>query len=195
MNKKGITLVEFVVSIALVSIVLIFLFQLMLDVQYSTKNGNFASENQLNRASIMKNVMDDFSNLGLVGMREGSSNSSSFSLIFRFKDGTEKTLQVHEKYVIYGDERFSMKSSNPNAIYQVQCIVYQYISPATACQNGNCSDYFSIRIRIPVKILNQEENVMDDLDFFYIGRASDITENAFPKKSFLGFNSNYCTLT
>jgi len=191
MNKKGITLVEFVVSIALVSIVLIFLFNLMLDVQYSAKSGDFARENQLNRGSIMKTVMDDFSNLGLIGMKEGVSGTDHLVLIFRYRNGSEKTLTVYQKYVTYGDERWSLRSSNTNANYQVRCIPYQYIN--NVCQNGNCSDYFSIRIRIPIVITNQKENTMDDLDFFYIGKSSDLGANAFPSKSFLGYSSNTCS--
>lgn len=192
-KNQGFTLVEFVVSIALVAVVLIFLFNLLLDVQYATKNGNFASDNQLNRASILKNVMDDFSNLGLVGMKEGSSSTSHVEFTFLFRDGSEKTLRVEEKFVIYGDERWSVRSSNGNAIYQVQCINYQYVSPASSCQNDICSDYFSVHIRIPVTIKNQTDNTMDDLDLFYIGKVSEITENSFPHKSFLGYNSASCT--
>lgn len=191
-NKNGITLVEFVVSIALVSMVLVFLFNLLLDVQYTTKFGGFIKENQLNRASILKEIMDDWSNLGLVGMREGGNSTSHIELFFQFRDGSEKRLLVEPKSIVYGDERWSMKSSNPNAQYQVQCISYQYVSPSSSCQNGICSDYFSLRFRIPVTTVNDEGTTMDDLDFFYIGKSTDITENSFPKKSYLGYNSSLC---
>ena len=86
MNKRGITLVEFIVSIALISIVLLFLFNLLLDVQYTSNNNNFAIDNQLNRASILRNVMDDFNNLGLVGIREGNIDENTLELIFLFQD-------------------------------------------------------------------------------------------------------------
>jgi len=191
-NKKGITLVEFIVSIALVGMVLIFLFNLLLDVQYAVKNGSYAKENQLNRASIVKTVLDDWANLGLIGIREGGSSSSHIELFFRFRNGSEKRLYVEPKSILYGDERFSMKSSNSYAQYQVRCIPYQYVSPSRTCQNGICSDYFSIHLRIPVTMGNEVENTMDDLDFYYVGKSSDIQEVNFPKKSFLGYNSTVC---
>lgn len=191
-NKQGITLVEFIVSIALVGMVLIFLFNLLLDVQYASKNGSYAKENQLNRASIVKNILDDWANLGLVGIREGGNSTSHIELFFRFRNGSEKRLLVESKSVIYGDERFSLKSSNTNAAYQVRCIPYQYISPSRSCQNGICSDYFSVHLRIPVTMGSEVENTMDDLDFFYVGKVTDIQENSFPQKSFLGYNSAQC---
>lgn len=193
MNKKGITLVEFVVSVSLVSMVMVFLFNLLIDVQYTTKYGSFAKENQLNRASITRTIMDDFSNLGLIGMREGSNSTSFTELFFRFSNGSEKRLRIEGKSIIYGDEKWSMKSNNSNTSYQVRCIKYQYVSPSSSCQGGLCSDYFSVHIRIPVTITNYEENTMDDIDLFYVGRSSDITENSFPKKAYLGYNSSSCS--
>lgn len=192
MNQRGITLVEFIVSIALISIVMLFLFNLLLDVQYTSKNGDFARDNQMNRASILRSVLDDFNNLELVGMREGNNNESQLELIFTFQDGSEKTLKVEDKRVQYGDEVWSMKSKNSNTVYQTKCIPYQYISRANTCNGEECSDYFSVRIRIPITIATKEENTMDDLDFFYIGKNASLSDNAFPVKSFLGYESTSC---
>ncbi len=192
MNKRGITLVEFIVSIALISIVLLFLFNLLLDVQYSSKNGDFAIDNQLNRASILRNVMDDFNNLGLVGLSEGNQSENHLELIFHFQDGSEKKLQVEEKKIKYGDETWSMKSKNSHTTYQVRCIPYEYISKDNTCNESECSDYFSIHFQIPVIINNKNENIIDDLDFFYVGENNDISDNAFPEKSFLGYQSATC---
>lgn len=192
MNKRGITLVEFIVSIALISIVLLFLFNLLLDVQYTSNNNNFAIDNQLNRASILRNVMDDFNNLGLVGIREGNIDENTLELIFLFQDGSEKSLLVEEKKVRYGDELWSMKSKNSHTRYQVRCIPYEYISNMNSCEESECSDYFSVHFQIPVTIKYQNENIIDDLEFFYIGRKADLSEDAFPEKSYLGYQSSSC---
>lgn len=181
MNKKGITLVEFIVSLALVSIVMIFLFNLLLDVQYVSKNGGFAKDNQMNRASILRSVMDDFNNLGLIGVREGTMLENRFELIFSFQKGSEKTFVVEEKKITYGDEVWSMKSSNSNAIYKTSCIPYEFIH--STCIEESCSNYFSFSFKIPVVINNYEENILDDLEFFYIGKQVDINEDQFPSGS------------
>ena len=129
MNKKGITLIEFIVSIALVGIVMIFLFNLLLDVQYTAKNGNYAKENQLNRASILREVMYDFTHLGLVGMKD-TSTYINLTLNFKFQDGSEKTLTVNKDYVLYGTEsdyeKWSLKRNDDATVYQTSCVEYHF---------------------------------------------------------------------
>lgn len=197
-KKRGVTLVEFVISLALVTIVLLFLFNLLLDVQYTTKNGSFARDNQINRASILRTVLDDFSELGLVGMTDTGSNANRLILKFSFQDGTNKTLTVQEKMVSYGDEKWSMKSSNSVTTYQTSCIPYQFVnhpsssSNQTSCTSETCSDYFYIQFRIPVVIGDHKDNTMDDLDFFYVGESSSISDNAFPAKLYLGYSASNC---
>ena len=61
MNNKGITLIEIIISIVLISIVLIFLFSLLVTV----KDINFKSEVNstylINKSLILKNIEEDFS--------------------------------------------------------------------------------------------------------------------------------------
>lgn len=193
MNKRGITLVEFIVSLALVSIVMIFLFNLLLDVQYNAKHGDFAKDNQMNRASILRTVMDDFNNLGLIGLRDESTSSSQLKLVFLYQSGDEKNLIVEEKKISYGDEVWSMKSNNSTTKYQTNCIPFHYTSKNNTCTGENCSDYFSFHLRIPVVMQHQKDNQMDDLDFFYIGRNEDVLENAFLEDHYyLGVASASC---
>ncbi|MCI8394439.1 MAG: prepilin-type N-terminal cleavage/methylation domain-containing protein [Bacilli bacterium] len=196
MNQKGITLIEFIVSIALVAVVMLFLFNLLIDVQYNSKNGNYAKENQLNRASIIRAVMDDFTNLGLVGITD-SSTSGELRLTFRYKNGSSKLLSVGEQYVIYGDERWSMKSRNNRTTYQKNCAKYQFLNhvccQGSECESNVCSDYFYVHIRIPVIVSSAIQNTIDDLEFFYVGSSKEIDSNHFPTKSYLGYNSNACT--
>lgn len=196
MNKKGITLVEFIVSIALVSVVMVFLFNLLVDVQYNSKNGTMASDNQLNRASILRTVMDDFTNLGLVGITDSSTNTEA-RIGFKYQNGTTRTLTVAKNYVTYNNERWSMRSKNNRTTYQTNCLEYQFANQVCCsgaeCNSNACSDYFYVRLRIPVVIGRSEENTLDDLDFFYVGKSSDITSSSFPTKSYLGYNNGTCT--
>lgn len=195
-KKRGITLVEFVVSLALIALVMLFLFNLLLDIQYTTKNGSFARDNQLNRASILRTVMDDFSLLGLVGLNDVGSSANRLVLQFAFRDGTFKKLIVEDKMISYGDEKWSMKSSNSVTKYQTKCISYQFLNHPGAfgdvCTEETCSDYFYVQFRIPVVVGNNPDNTIDDLDFFYIGKSADILEENFPSKMYLGYNSSAC---
>lgn len=62
LNKKGTTLVELIISIALLSIIMIFMFKLLTDVNNDKVNNDFANENQINRAEIIKTIEEDLKN-------------------------------------------------------------------------------------------------------------------------------------
>ena len=59
LNKKGITLVEIIISIALISIVLIFLFNLLVDVKDMNDEASINSDYLINKALILKNIEED----------------------------------------------------------------------------------------------------------------------------------------
>ena len=59
LNKKGITLVEIIISIALISIVLVFLFSLLVDVKDMNDEASINSDYLINKALILKNIEED----------------------------------------------------------------------------------------------------------------------------------------
>ena len=58
LNKKGMTLLEIVISIALISVVMLFLFSLLNDIQYESKHSSYAKDFLVSRATIIKDVED-----------------------------------------------------------------------------------------------------------------------------------------
>ena len=164
---------------------MVFLFNMLLYIQYNSKHGSYASDNQLNRASIVRTVMDDFTHLGLIGL-EDRSNSEELRLLFRFANGSSEELVLNERSVLYHQERWSMKSANHRTTYQKNCVFYEFL-------NDGKSEYFYVYIRIPVVIQGSKDNTIDDLEFFYIGKSKDISSSNFPTKSYLGYNSSTCS--
>ena len=69
LDNKGITLVELIVSIALISIVIMFLFRLLVDVRYSDNTTDYNRDNQQKRATIIKYIQTDFLERKLIGLR------------------------------------------------------------------------------------------------------------------------------
>lgn len=61
LNNKGITLVEIIISIALISIVLIFLFSLLVTVNDMNDEAEVNSTYLINKALILKNIEEDLS--------------------------------------------------------------------------------------------------------------------------------------
>ena len=59
MNKKGFTMTELIVSIAIIAVVMIFLVNLLVDIRYDKKNELYDTKNQINRAEIIKTIQND----------------------------------------------------------------------------------------------------------------------------------------
>ena len=68
MNKKGFTLVEIIVSISLVSVVMIFLFQIITTIKNIYDKQNNKNDTKITVAVITREVERDLSSFGLAGV-------------------------------------------------------------------------------------------------------------------------------
>ncbi len=192
-NNKGITLVELIISIALISIVIMFLFRLIADVRYSDKNIDYARENQQNRAIIIKTVQEDFLERGLVGLSDSGSSSSQFKVTFTYADGTNGILSVQADSVTYqnatGTEKWLLEKENGNTKYNVTCVTHKN----SLFQDTN-EEFFYMKFVIPVVVKADSANTIDDLEFFYVGKRKDVNISNFTgtNKDYLGNNKNGC---
>lgn len=59
LNNKGMTMVELIVSVALISVVLLFLYNLLSSVTFERNNDFIANSNQANRIDIVTTIEDD----------------------------------------------------------------------------------------------------------------------------------------
>ena len=65
MNKKGMTLVEIIVAISLISVVMVFLFQVLITVVNGNKRNDTKSKTLISKAIVMKAVEHDLDTFGL----------------------------------------------------------------------------------------------------------------------------------
>lgn len=122
MENKGFTLVELIISIALISIVVMFLFNLLTDVKASNNNTDFNRKNQQKRAIIIKNIQADLTNRKLVGISDSSpSDGKQVSITFQFQDGTSYLTIVNDgenQSITYenasGIEKMEFRKTNKN---------------------------------------------------------------------------------
>lgn len=98
LNNKGITLTEIIISIALISIVLIFLFSLLITVNDINKESDVNSTYLINKSLILKNIEEDMSKVSntegitLKKCEDGAKDIySSYSI-----DGLDKEQQASE---------------------------------------------------------------------------------------------------
>lgn len=194
-NNHGITLIELIISIALISIVIMFLFRLLVDVRYSDNHTDFNRANQQTRAIIIKTIQQDFLERKLVGVTDQNTSLYSDQLVvdFTYGDGTTGTLRVStdassgKQFLSYrnanGTEKWWLEQENSSTILNTHCVPFFSKFKSTDTDLG---EFFYIEFTIPVRVSLEKENYIDDLEFFYIGELKDIQTSAFPDKYYLG---------
>lgn len=196
LNNKGITLVELIISIGLISIVIMFLFRLLVDVRYSENNTDYNRSNQQTRAIILKNIQEDFLERKLNGLVDENSTNQELILKFSYADDTTGILTVSSDSITYtndsGTEKWLLEKENENTKLDVNCVSYSTSLFKTGLDTEG--EYFYVRFTIPVVVNSKKKNYIDDLEFFYLGEKKDIEniDNSFPNKVGLGGYDNNC---
>ncbi len=194
MENKGFTLVELIISIALISIVVMFLFNLLTDVKASNNNTDFNRKNQQKRAIIIKNIQEDLTNRKLVGILNRHSNELSSNTIanitFQFQDGDTFLKIVNDgdnQSISYtnhsGTEKWNLEKQSQTTHFNTTCIKYSNSLFSTDLDNG---EYFYVKINIPIVVNKNKVNNIDDIELFYIGLKKDLTQQQ--KENFKDMN-------
>lgn len=155
LNKKGMTLVELIISIALISIVLGFLFKVILDVKYERDNPNYAVNNQINRSEIIKTIQEDVLKLNLTKV---DFLSLSKKVRLKFSTGGYRIIEISDnnKSLKYYGSDFEKRTWNiVDDNYEFGEIKYEYF-------NGDNS--FVLSLVIPIEnSINNESLTIDDI--------------------------------
>ena len=111
LNNKGITLVEIIISVALISIVLVFLFNLLIQVNNENSDNEVRSSYLVNQATFIKQIEEDFIEQ-ILSLGE-TCTSSDFA-----ESETENKLYLPK---IYNDS-VSLSGTNIN----IKCLKFTY---------------------------------------------------------------------
>lgn len=185
MKNRGITLVELIISISLISIVVLFLFSLLVDVRYGNNKVDYSRDNQQKRALIIKRVQDDFLDYGLIGLNDTGSTSTILKINFTFGSSKTGILTVTSDSVTYKDadgqtEKWLLEKEKENMKYNVRCV--QYAKTGFNLEG----EFFSIWFKIPLVVKTNSKNVIDDLEFSYIGKKNSVNDASFVNGLYLG---------
>lgn len=207
MNKKGFTLVELIISIALITIVITFLFNLLTDVKASDNNIDFNRKNQQKRALILKTIQEDLTTKKLQGIKS-RKEENNLIIDFTYQDSLS-SLTIHSSeerdYLTYQNtkgeiEKWNLEKQSPKSRFNTKCIKYddslhETMGSLEETQLAK-SEYFFIKISIPVIVNDKRQNNIDDLELFYIGLKNDLGplgSSAFPSSIGLGdYENNEC---
>lgn len=120
MKKKGFTIIEIIVSVGLISIVMLLLFQLLTDMEYQDNHASFAKENQVNRATVIRNVQNDLMNNKLLTASViNQSNSKEIDLQF---ETFSRTIIVFKDRIAYNNEVWMLETGNDDAYFALDRI-------------------------------------------------------------------------
>ena len=159
--KKGFTILELLISIALISVVLLLLLRVMMQLEVINHDTSYASDDEIARTELIKKIETDFLDLQLNGL---SIHQNSDETVLTFMMEEEKELVISSREITYDDEVYALKSSN--ASYDV-CVEYKY--------QDLDDDYYLVMFTIPVLIDEVNTTNNDDLTFIYLGLKNEFT--------------------
>ena len=176
MNKKGTTLAELIISIALISVVLLFMIKLLIDLNDAEANNTYAKDNQINRAEILRMIGNDLNNKNIVSINDSGSNETKLVINIEFTDRTISTIEAEEKKIKYTDSDGKNRTWNieGGTIYTKKANVY-YMKD----NNDSGKNYYSLSIDIEIHTTNEKNklcnnNTLDDIIINYIGKLDDL---------------------
>ena len=197
LNKKGMTLLEIIISIALISVVMLFLFSLLNDIQYESKHTSYAKDFLVSRATIIKDVQEDILNNNITNVGQVNADANKTTLNFEMGNGnyTGMNLEVESKKITYKNaagekESFSLSNDNDEEVFDFANIkinsyagtkIYKPIdTDGDGICNVNCGDdstkndayaiepdFKYYHVIIPV-LTGASDNAIDDLEFFFL---------------------------
>ena len=156
--SKGTTLIEIIASLAMISVVLIFMFNILSDLKAEDRASTKGSKDSIERASYTRIIQNDFIKLHLAQIDKCSS-SALICLTFTFREydfapNTYKTLEVFDNYIVYDNERWEIEST-------------KFVkSKANFCYRSEYGGGSYIKIVIPTK-LNHATSKNLDLELTY----------------------------
>ena len=184
MNKKGFTLVEIIVSISLVSVVMIFLFQIISTIKNIYDKQNNKNDTKITVAVITREVERDLSSFGLVGVPTKTcdmtnnnivpSTATNVKCIKLIYDGNN--VKNNEGYIVYyqnnGKYFLGYKRGKDNII-ETQTVREINVAPKEDIDiiNKKNSDTASLKITLPVR----DNNDNYDLVINYMNTDNHVT--------------------
>ena len=176
LNKKGTTLAEVIISIALISVVLVFMIRLLINLNNMQTNTTYATGNQVNRAEILRMIGNDLNNKDIASITD-NSDANNLNITFGFTDGTRASISTTSEIFTYtsSDNTLRRWIIEDGSIYVNRAKVY-YSADSKAENNK----IYTLIIDIEVHTINEENDVennnrLDDIIISYMGSVEDFS--------------------
>ena len=174
LNNKGLTLIELIVSVALMSVVMLFLYRLLSNVTYDKDNEYFASQNQEQRIEIV-DYIETIIRKADISSEPTFSTSADHATIQLKQASLSKTYSI----LIYADYIQIKDSTTILRTWDIGTGVYSYTNASCkrAAVTSDSSDIYHPWVcNIPVYTINDDNNAnnnntIDDITLAFLARG------------------------
>ena len=170
MNNKGTTLIEVMISVALIAIIMVFMFTLLVDLKNEESLSTKKSADALNRSAIIHLIQNDIISRGIKTLTFCNDatdvcDANHLYYTFNFQDNTSKKLIAYNNYFVYDNEKWTLSSGKYELSNMQYCFkndvssngvtspYYYYMllihKDNLVSSNGVTSPYYYLRITIP----------------------------------------------
>ena len=175
MNKKGLTLVEIIVSIGLISIVMVFLFQIIMTIKKANDRQNEKTDVLIAISIITREVEKDLNSFGLDETNDNNptteckfdnknnnnivpNNATNIQCIKIIYDS--KNVKNNEGYILYytnNDKHFLAYKRGKGNVVETQTVREISVAPlknfdlSSAISNKKSDNGYSLNIKVPIK--------------------------------------------
>ena len=173
MNRKGMTLMEVLVSLVLIAIVMIFLTNLLADIKNEETISTTRNADSLTRASLINVIEGDLINNNLTRFYKNCNlNKSGAKACYSFTfSSTTKYLYVGTNFIAYGPSNSLEKWNLEYGEYDISNIKVNFINKV----NGTSTPDYLLTIHIPVKNVDNTTRRKYDVDLTIIGKTDGFT--------------------
>ena len=184
MNKKGFTLVEIIVSISLVSVVMIFLFQIITTIKNIYDKQNNKNDIKITVAVITREVERDLSSFGLADVPTKTCDMTNNNIVPSTATNVkcikliydENNVKNNEGYIVYYENNgkyFLGYKRGKDKIIETQTVREINVAPKEDIDiiNKENSDTASLKITLPVR----DNNDNYDLVINYMNTDNHVT--------------------
>lgn len=193
--KKGFTMVELMVSIAIIAIVMVFLVRLLVDVKYDFTNELYNTSNQINRAEIIKTIQEDWLGKKLVDINDEKNNDdielkgdNNITATISFSKDDDENEYIHYTSTEAKKYKWKIEKNNKETFIKTKNIEVRVIKGQNMNNIEPDSKDYLVEIDIPIIIDNSKLRIENDsrmdniiLTFYNYGGnsfSSDIILNA-----------------
>lgn len=183
LNKKGLSLVEIIISVALLGVIMLFLYSLLSGINKEATDPAFSITNQLERFEIINSVQKDLiqEKISEIKVNNIALDQKELEIVYDQDKRTVLNIQKIEDTEKYSNKIELINKENESTIWNYDDVILD-LDNILICSNVvSHTELQGLQIRIPVYTDSEDNNkdkntILDDIIISYVGVSSDTTD-------------------